>query len=113
MKDRWIVHLLRDENDDIVLPIPEELSEKLRWQVGDVLVVNSQGRESLRVENLSVKSMYASKMRRNLNTIIRKINSQTDPLNRVLIKKRRGKMVTVGFVLVHPEAHRKVEDQER
>lgn len=102
MKESYTVKLVSDENGDIILPLPEELMEKMLWRVGDVLDFQLQGRDQLQVENKSIHSMYASKLRRDLNTVIRRINSQTDPLNRVVIKKRCGKTVTVRAVMMSP-----------
>lgn len=102
MTDSWTLKLIGDENGDIILPLPDALMEKMLWRVGDVLDFRLHERDQMRVDNKSVQSMYATKLRRDLNTVIRRINSQTDPLNRVVIKKRRGKSVTVRAVLTRP-----------
>lgn len=103
MIGRWTVKLLGAENGDIILPLPEELMEKMLWKNGDVLELRLQQNDCIFVNNLSVQCMYASKFRRNINTVIRKLNSEADPLNRVLIKKRCGKAVTVGVVVAHSD----------
>lgn len=98
MNDLWTVNFISDENGGVILPLPEELMEKMLWKSGDVLECQLKGRDCLLVKNLSVQRIYASKLRRDLNTIIRKISTDAYPLNRVLIKKRCGKTITVSAV---------------
>ena len=103
MNETQTVQITHDESGDLILPLPKAVMEKMQWLVGDMLDFEPIGREGFSVKNLSVKTMYASRMRRNLNSIIRKINSETDPLNRVLIKRKCRKTSTFCAILVKPE----------
>lgn len=37
MSKRFTVTIEENESGDLILPIPEELADELRWEMGDVL----------------------------------------------------------------------------
>lgn len=112
MKDSYTVQLVSDENCDVVLPPPDELMKKMRWQVGDVLDFKLQGRDQLHVVNYSIQSLYASKLHRDFNSIIRRLNSPTDPLNRVIIIRRYGRSVIERALLILPADYQDLDGIE-
>lgn len=94
--------VITEENGEAVLPIPEALTEKLHWRDGDILHLRTSSRLALMIENLSVKTMYVSRMQRELNSISRRLGNPVDPLDRVHVKKRRIKRDLNFTVLLSP-----------
>jgi antitoxin component of MazEF toxin-antitoxin module len=55
MNNSFIVKLIEDENGDLILPIPEELSDSLGWEIGDTINFELSG-NSVIITNLSANS---------------------------------------------------------
>lgn len=90
MNSTFSVKLSSDELGGVILPLPKELMEKLDWRIGDQLDLQRNSSGFINVVNLSVQTMYLSRARRDMSSLIRKLNRQNEPLDRVLIKRRMG-----------------------
>jgi hypothetical protein len=79
----------KDENGDMLLNIPPELLASGLFLEGDE-VSCSAVTGCLRIDNLSCKQMQVSRFRRNLNSILKNIDNDKHPLNRVPVKGKRS-----------------------
>lgn len=95
--NRWGCTLEADENGDLILPIPDDLWRELSWEIGDEVDFVAKPGE-LRIVNLSMQTLPVSKLRRNFNGVLNKMESTDHPLNRVLIS-RNGNII--GSMVKH------------
>ena len=79
----------KDENGDMLLNIPPELLASGLFLEGDEVSCSAVP-GCLRIDNLSCKQMQVSRFRRNLNSILKNIDNDKHPLNRVLVKGKRS-----------------------
>lgn len=78
--------VIKDENGDLIIPLPEELTIEAGWEYGDELEVKySDSRIDL--INLSMKKLPVSRFKRELKSLSRKLHSESDPLERVLVTR--------------------------
>ena len=74
----------KDENGDMLLNIPPELLASGLFLEGDEVSCSAVP-GCLRIDNLSCKQMQVSRFRRNLNSILKNIDNDKHPLNRVFV----------------------------
>lgn len=79
--ESWKVE--RDENGDSLLIIPDEYSDE--FAVDDVIEYFNTKQGYLSFRNLSCVKLPASRLKRNFNSVQRKLNSDSDDLKRVII----------------------------
>ena len=77
----------KDENGDMLLNIPPELLESGLFLEGDEVSCSAVP-GCLRIDNLSCKQMQVSRFKRNLNSILKNIDSDRHPLNRVFVRSK-------------------------
>lgn len=77
----------KDENGDMLLNIPPELLASGLFLEGDEVSCSAVP-GCLRIDNLSYKQMQVSRFRRNLNSILKNIDNDKHPLNRVFVKSK-------------------------
>jgi hypothetical protein len=77
----------KDENGDMLLNIPPELLASGLFLEGDEVSCSAVP-GCLRIDNLSCKQMQVSRFRRNLNSILKNIDNDKHPLNRVFVKSK-------------------------
>lgn len=85
-----------DENGDMVLNIPPELIASGLFLEGDDVSFTAEP-GCIRVENLSCKEMPVSRFKRNLNGILKKINNDSHPLNRVFVKRKTSSFWIIPY----------------
>ncbi len=78
-----------DDNDNLVLTIPEQLIASGHFLPDDEIEVQVK-REALYIKNLSCPLLRLSRFRRNLSSIIRNINNENHPLKRVLVTRKQN-----------------------
>jgi hypothetical protein len=75
---------LKDENGIINWIVPDELVESGEFKDDDEIKIERfEGR--IKITNLTCKRIELSKMQRDLNTIERQLNDDSNPLERVLV----------------------------
>jgi hypothetical protein len=78
--------IINDENGDQLLILLQELIQSGLFLEGDevsISVIN----ECIVIKNLSYLQMRVSRFKRNLNSLIKNINNDNHPLNRVIVRK--------------------------
>jgi hypothetical protein len=78
--------MINDENGDQLLTLPQELIQSGLFLEGDEVsfsVIN----ECIVIKNLSCMQMRVSRFKRNINSVIKNINNDNHPLNRVIVRK--------------------------
>lgn len=76
-----------DENGDWVVQIPDELLNDGRFREGDEIEIKPF-KNRIELINLSCKTMAESVVRRNLNSLMRRLNDDNCHLNRILVTRR-------------------------
>lgn len=89
--ESWKVE--RDENGDSLLIIPEEYSDE--FAADDVIEYFNTKQGDIAFRNLSCVKLPASRLKRNFNSVQRKLNSHTDKLKRVIITLNNKKVAIV------------------
>ena len=85
-----------DENGDQLLNIPPELIESdLFLEDDDIAFSTKDG--CIMIENLSCKQMQVSRFRRNLNSILKNIDNDKHPLNRVFVKIKTSSFWVIPY----------------
>lgn len=85
-----------DENGDQLFNIPLELIESGLFLEGDEVALSAKP-DCIIIENLSCKQMRVSRFRRNLNSIMKNIDNDKHPLNRVLVKSKRSSFWVISY----------------
>tara|TARA_R110001592_G_scaffold151968_2_gene379095 strand:+ start:404 stop:745 length:342 start_codon:yes stop_codon:yes gene_type:complete len=78
-----------DENGDMLLNIPPELFDSGLFLEGDDVAFSAK-HGCIMIENLSCIQMRVSRFRRNLNSILKNIDNDKHPLDRVLVQGKRS-----------------------
>ncbi len=76
-----------DENGDWIVQIPDELMADGRFREGDEIEIKPF-KNHIELINLSCKTMHESVVRRNLNSLMRRLNDDNCHLNRILVTRR-------------------------
>lgn len=95
MRRSWIVTLVRDDNGDTVLPLPNDLITELQWEIGDEIDFINTSPSGFVVTNLSMKKFSKSQIRRRWNSLFRQLTSDHNSLKRVLIVSKVGEVQAV------------------
>ena len=83
----------KDENGDSLLITPEDYSDE--FAVDDVIEYFNTKQGDIAFRNLSCVKLPASRLKRNFNSVQRKLNSHTDKLKRVIITLNNEKVAIV------------------
>lgn len=83
----------KDESGDRLLIIPDEYSDE--FAVDDVVEFFNTRKGDYAFKNLSCFTVPASRLRRDLNTLQRKLTSDTNPLKRVVVTLNEEKIAIV------------------
>ena len=86
----------KDENGDMLLNIPPELLSSGLFLEGDEVSCSAVP-GCLRIDNLSCKQMQVSRFRRNLNSILKNIDNDKHPLNRVFVKSKTSSFWVIPY----------------
>lgn len=97
-----------DENGDLLLNIPPELIESGLFLEDDEVSFNAKP-GCIEVKNLSCLQMRVSRFKRNLNSIMKNINNDQHPLNRVLVKRKSSSF----WIIPHDKNMQRAYFQEK
>lgn len=86
--ETWTVW--KDENGDSLLIVPHEHSDE--FAVDDVIEFFTTRHGDIAFRNLSCITLPACKLKRNLNSVHRKLASDMDPLKRVIVTLKNNKL---------------------
>ena len=78
-----------NENGDLLLNIPPELIDSGLFLEDDEVSICAKQR-CIEIKNMSCIQMRVSRFRRNLNSILRNIDNDQHPLNRVFVTGERS-----------------------
>lgn len=81
-----IVELIQGENDEVILPLPDELLLNCGWRIGDEIefFIECYGIE---MNNISRLEIAAEGLRENVDTLLSRIQNESDALNRIVVTK--------------------------
>lgn len=85
-----------DENGDMVVNIPPELIASALFLEDDEVTFHAK-HGCIEIENLSCVQMRVSRFRRNLNSILRNIDNDQHPLNRVFVTGGRSSYWVIPY----------------
>lgn len=86
----------KDENGDMLLNIPPELIASGLFLEGDEVSCSAK-LGCLCIDNLSCKQMQVSRFRRNINSILKNIDNDKHPLNRVFVKNKTSSFWVIPY----------------
>ena len=76
--------LVAGDNGKVLLPLPTDKPGEY-FEVGDLIEFKSLGSSSLEIANLSCKVLRPAKLKRELNSILRRLDDHHHPLKRCIL----------------------------
>lgn len=91
----WIIKIIKDENGDLILPLPTDLIEEIKWEIGDEIEFKKINHEKFEITNQSMLLLKRSQLRRRFNAVFKKLSADNHPLKRVLVKSSKEEIILI------------------
>lgn len=102
LQELYCGHCEQMPDGNLCVNLPDALVAKLFWQIDDQIEWSmSRGGNAWAVTNISVRTLYVARFRRDLNSLINALNNPKNPLLRAVIKSRPGRKSSV-LVIAEP-----------
>lgn len=89
------ITLEEDENGDLVLPLSEELLQRLAWEIGDELEVTAEDPPAFVVKNISAVRTELQAFTENPATMLSRLSDAATPDERLLLTNSQGDVVFI------------------